>query len=170
MLCDGSHHELWPDLACAPLGVPSGKIDDISSRRGRGRHLSATTTTTTSEQRNFAPFRHCPWKSRGPGSVQEAGGSEGRGCHLLLCSTQGPAEQQQQRPAHTAARLGLSACRPPSLLPAPDVVGRCGGFFFSQRQQETAGQKATKTECTVTATTNDRANWPLSIPRWTKGT
>lgn len=101
---------------------------------------------------------------------QEAGGSEGRSCHLLLCSTQGPSreQQQQQRPAHTAARFGLWACRP-QLAPSRSRRRRSCGFL-SQRQQETAGQRKPRAEYPVTATSNDRVNWPPKIPRWTKGT
>lgn len=78
------------------------------------------------------------WKSRGSGSVQEAGGRRLRGSKLS------PAVVQHAGPSREPTLLPVLGCRRAahsSLLPAPDVV--VGRVVFSQRQQETAGQKAT---------------------------
>lgn len=132
------------------------------SRRQQQQHLSNGTLRPSDTARgNHEALAQC--------RRQEAQRVE-----AVTCCCAARRAQQSSSSSVLPTLLPVWGCRRaahhPSLLPAPDVVGRCGGFFLSQRQQETAGQKATKTECTVTATTNDRANWPLSIPRWTKGT
>lgn len=128
----------------------------------------STTTTTT---------RHCALQTLPVGNhevLAQCRRQEAQRVEAVTCccaARRAPAEQQQQqRPAHTAARFGLLACRP-QLAPSRSRRRRRSCGFLSQRQQETAGQRKPRAEYTVTATsTNDRVNWPLKIPRWTKGT
>lgn len=102
------------------------------------------------------------WKSRGSGSVQEAGGSEGRSCHLLLCSTQGPAESPHCCPFWV---VGVPPTARSFPLPMSSSV-----VWFSLRDSRRQRARKPRAEYTVTATSNDRVNWPLKTPRWTKGT
>lgn len=163
------HHELCQIWHLGPLGVPSGKIDDISTQRDEFGMCWCSISTTTTTRR-----RHCALRTLPDGNHevlaqcrQEAGGSEGRSCHLLLCSTQGPSREQQQQPTLLPV-LGCWRAAHSSLLPAPDdVVGR---VVFSHRDSRRQRARKPRAEYTVTATSNDRVNWPLKIPRWTKGT
>lgn len=100
------------------------------------------------------------WKSQGSGSVQEAGGSEGRSCHLLLCSTQGPAESPHCCPFWV---VGVPPTARSFPLPMSSSV-----VWFSLRDSRRQRARKPRAEYTVTATSNDRVNWPLKTPRWTK--
>ena len=67
--------------------------------------------------------------------MQEAGGSEGRSCHLAVVLQAGPSREQQHPAYYTAARLGCRRTAHPRSFPLPmsSVV------WFLQRQQETVG-------------------------------